>query len=233
MSKQVIFNQPDGFITVTDGLKKWVISKEEAKYVSVNADETRTPAREAGTLFAALVTFVPVERSKKITYEVKIKTKSGEEVELYSGENLNSAYDMVNRIGDFTKEGIFSDEKFTGNSNRIEKKRTGLKVAGIFEITSTPFVVITLLYIYYGYSYEGYYEIIPGFRHVLILTAIGVIAILPVIGGICALVSKHWMLALAGSIVSLIFWLLGLPALVLISIYKDGFNQSKQSTESG
>ena len=70
-----------------------------------------------------------------------------------------------------------------------------------------------------------------GFRHVILLSIMGIIAMLPIIGGICALIRKHWRLAFIGSIASLIFWLLGIPALVLIVISKDEFRQLKQSMD--
>ena len=104
MTTPVTFDKPNGFISVTDGSRTWVISKEEAKSVFVTTDETKTLSEEMGTLIAAFLTLIPIYRSSKIEkYEVKIVTESGEEVEMFSGRDADLAYDMVKRIVDFTK----------------------------------------------------------------------------------------------------------------------------------
>ena len=105
MAKRLTFNEPEGYLTVTDGARKWIISKEEARNISVSADEPRPVGRGLGTLVLSFLAFLPVESGKKLKYEVKITTASNEEVELYSGEDVNQAYDIVNRIADFTDEG--------------------------------------------------------------------------------------------------------------------------------
>ena len=160
MTTQVTFDKPNGFITVTDGSRTWIISKEEAKSVFVTTAETKTISEEMGSLFAAFITLIPLERRKKTKYEVKIVTESGEEVVLFSGRNVNLAYDMVKRLADFTKRGINEEIYFEEPvaSARIVKKKKSLKVAGIFEIISSPFVFVSLTYTYYGLSYEGWYD---------------------------------------------------------------------------
>lgn len=225
MIKRLIFDQPDGFLTVTDGVKEWIISKEEARNVFVRVDEPPKIRRELGTLILSFLALLPVERSRKLIYEVKIITESNEEVELYRGEDVNQAYDIVNKMADFTKEGSEEEvyQETSSTDNQTMKKNTRLFVAGIFEIISSPFIGITLLYAYIGLSYEGYYEISLGFRHIIILSIITIITILPVVSGICVLTRKHWSLALIGSIVSLIFWLLGIPALILLALNKHEF----------
>jgi hypothetical protein len=50
-----------------------------------------------------------------------------------------------------------------------------------------------------------------------------IIAVLPIIGGIYALKLRKWWLALAGSIVSLVFLLFGIIAFILILDSKDEF----------
>ena len=225
MVKRLTFNDPPGYLTVTDGDRKWIISKEEAGNISVSADEPRQVGRGLGTLVLSFLAFLPVESSKKLKYEVKIITESNEEVELYSGEDVNQAYDIVNRIADFTDEGTKEEvyhKAVSADSQKLEKN-TGLMVAGIFEIISSPFVGGTLLYVYYGLHYEGFYEISLGFRHIFLLSIIAIFTLLPLIGGICALKRRHWLLALIGSIVSFIFWLLGIPALVLLALNRSEF----------
>lgn len=225
MTRRLIFNKPDGYLTVTHGARKWLISKEEAKNISVYADEPRRTQRELGTLILSFLALLPIERSKKLKYQVKITTESNEEVELYSGEDVNQAYDLVNKIADFTDSGTEEriNQQTSSTVNQKLEKNTGLMVAGIFEIISSPFVGGTLLYIYYGLGYEGYYEISLGFRHIVLLSIITIVTILPLIGGICILARKRWLLALIGSIVALIFWLLGIPALIVLALNKHEF----------
>ena len=69
MTRRLIFNKPDGYLTVTHGARKWLISKEEAKNISVYADEPRRTQRELGTLILSFLALLPIERSKKLKYD--------------------------------------------------------------------------------------------------------------------------------------------------------------------
>lgn len=54
-----------------------------------------------------------------------------------------------------------------------------------------------------------------------------IIAVFSVVGGIFALLRKRWRWSLAGSIAaSLSLIILGIPAIVLIALYKDEFDSS-------
>ena len=97
------------------------------------------------------------------------------------------------------------------------------KNAGILEIICSPLVFFTLLYTYYGLSYEGYYEVVQGSWLLIVISIMAIIAILPIVGGIYALRRQKWWLALAGSIVSLIFLVLGILAFIFILYSKDEF----------
>ena len=97
------------------------------------------------------------------------------------------------------------------------------KNAGIIEMICSPLVFFTLLYTYYGLSYEGYYEVVEGSWLLIVISIMAIIAILPIVGGIYALRRKKWWLALAGSIVSLVFFVLGILAFIFILYSKDEF----------
>ena len=112
MTTLVIFNKPNGFITVADGSRTWVISKEEANSVFVSTDETQTLMGGIGSLLISFLTLVPVEQRKKIRYEVKIVTKSGEQVRLLRSRNVELAEDMVKRIVNFTEGNNKKDEVY-------------------------------------------------------------------------------------------------------------------------
>ncbi|MFC1964116.1 RDD family protein [Chloroflexota bacterium] len=119
MTTKLIFNKPDGFITVTDRSRKWIISKEEANSVFVSIDETQTLMGGIGSLFAAFLTLVPVEQRKKIRYEVKIVTTSGEQVRLFRNRNAELAEDMVKRIVSFSTQSEVTED--TVNTQMVDK----------------------------------------------------------------------------------------------------------------
>jgi hypothetical protein len=214
MAIRVIFNKPDGFITVIRGSKTWLLSKEEANSVFVSTVEIQTLLGRIGTLFTAFLSLIPLEQRKNIRYEVKIVTKLGEEVLLLKSRNVESAEDMVNRIIGFTRgetnnDGVPMEEPFA--SARRAKRKNSYKVAGVLEIICSPLVFLQLSYVYYGLGYEGWYKVV---NNAWILFVI--IALVPMVGGIFALKRKKWWVALVGAIVSLIFWWLGIFALIFI-----------------
>jgi hypothetical protein len=57
----------------------------------------------------------------------------------------------------------------------------------------------------------------------MVMSIMAIIALFPIVGGIYALRRKKWWLALAGSIVSLIFFVLGILALIFVLYSKDEF----------
>ncbi len=70
-----------------------------------------------------------------------------------------------------------------------------------------------------GFGTSGAIEI-PIARVAIPLFAIGVVA---VIGGISAIRRRNWRWALAGSVCAVVFFPLGLPAIVLLSLSKTEF----------
>jgi hypothetical protein len=235
MTTKLTFNKPNGFITVTSGhvpLFPWfkrtrVISKEEAKNAFVAFHDTQTLIGQIGVLLLSLMALVPIDRHKRTSYGVKIEMASGKEVQLVRSRNADLADYLVKRIVSFG-EGISSDKIFLeGQAAKVQKaqmaRASTLKTAGILEIICSPLVFFTFLYTYYGLSYEGWYELADGSGLVIVISIMAIIAVLPIIGGIYALKLRKWWLALAGSIVSLVFLLFGIIAFILILDSKDEF----------
>jgi hypothetical protein len=231
MSIQVEFDEENEVIIVTDGAKRQVITKEEAKNVFVSVNEMHQVKDEARNLFIASMILLPVERLIRREYVVKIAKCSNENVEVFRGEDVNLAYDMMNRIAYFTRKD--TDKEVNLSEGAISARNmNGPKTAGILEIISSPFVLFTLLYTYYGFSYEGYYDIATGAVFGVIILLMVVISILPIIGGIYAIKQKNWEIAFIGSIASLLFCLLGIPAMIFLMISKDQFQLSQPQTEN-
>ncbi len=57
----------------------------------------------------------------------------------------------------------------------------------------------------------------------------GIVTILAVIGGICALLRRLWTLALIGSICAVIGYAIGLPAVLLVLLSKKEFGRPKMN----
>lgn len=108
-------------------------------------------------------------------------------------------------------------------------------VAGIFNIITGVIGILWAIGLFIGYGVvsdawcvpTGY---IPDFVAGIILAMaipILILAILALLGGIYSLLRKLWGLALAGSIAAiLLFFLLGVPAVILIALSKNEFGKA-------
>ena len=109
-------------------------------------------------------------------------------------------------------------------------------VAGIVDVVSGVFALLGVLGLITAFTVvKGY----PSMQQAFTVGEISVIAvsvllgitiplafvgILALVGGICALQRKNWGLALAGSIVAVLFSrLLGIPAIIFIALSKKEF----------
>ena len=112
MVMDVKIDDPKGYITVKRGVlpvfpfgEKVLITKFEAKSVSVVVKETSSTTWQLGIALLALMALLPISPSKKLHYEVKIRSSSGENITLFKHHNVDIANDIVNQIVDFTQKG--------------------------------------------------------------------------------------------------------------------------------